>query len=62
MKNISALFIVYICLYICNVGTYFIVTCTYVYYMCMLIFPVEGRVIPRLHHYKASCCGYLFYV
>ena len=30
----------------------FTVTCTYVSYVCMLIFPVEERVILRLYHYK----------
>ena len=53
-KTLSALVIVYICFYICKyVGAYFSVTSTYVCYMCMLVFPVEGRVILRLHNYKA---------
>ena len=63
MKTLSALVIVYICSRICKyVGAYFTVTCTYVCYMCMLIFPVEERVILRMHHYNACCCEYLFYV
>ena len=54
MKTLSALVIVYICSNICKyVGAYFTVTCAYVCYMCLLIFPVEGRVIIRLNHYKA---------
>ena len=62
-KNISALVIVYIYSNICKyVGAYFTVTCTYVCYMCMLIFPIEGRVIIHLHHYKTWCCGCLFYL
>ena len=53
MKIISALVTVYICLYICKyVEAYFTVTCTYVGYMGMFIFTVEGRVILSMHHYK----------
>ena len=63
MKSLSALVVLYVCLYICKyVGAYFTVICTYVGYMYILIFPVEGGIIIRLHHYKAWCCGYLLYL
>ena len=65
LKTISALFFlsIYICLYICkHIGSYFTFTCTYVGHMCMLIFPVDGRIILRLRHCKAWCWGYFFFV